>query len=445
MMNKNRICTLAVVALLLGLAPVAKGQNGFNIPFSQYGIGTGELPYSFPAAYRMGGVVYSRASRNMINPFNPASYAAVEPESFVFDIGVNVQSCVLSNNNASLTDADGNVAYLSIAFPVTRWWKMSAGLLPYSTVNYESVNTAYDANLLSDVKTIYAGNGGVAQLYWGNGFNIGKRLSVGFNLDYLYGSITRAITYSFQGNDSTYCVNSRRQKNTYVNNLLIDAGLQYRQPVNEKYTLRFGATCRLPRTMSLTDQALVYTFGNVGVQEYLYDTIFPLPGNSDTYSSTLEQPLAVGVGLALERNELWEVAVDGYYSPFSGIRYDENSDFNIFGNSALRYVENWHLSIGGEWKGDADASSYWGRIGFSAGVYHNHGSLGLEIAGASHVLNETGFGCGISLPMRKGQSVLNLSLGYSHFGAVNLLQRNCFTFGLSVGSCERWFVKKKYN
>ena len=47
--------------------------------------------------------------------------------------------------------------------------------------------------------------------------------------------------------------------------------------------------------------------------------------------------------------------------------------------------------------------------------------------------------------MRKGRSVLNLSLSYSSFGTPDLLQRNMITFGLSIGSCESWFVKRKFN
>lgn len=433
------------LAMLLGLGGSVEAQNGFNIPFSQYGIGSSDLPYSHPNAYRMGGTIFSRASRNTVNPFNPASYAAVETESFVFDIGVNIQSCVLRNDAKSQTDADGNMAYLTIAFPVTKWWKMSAGILPYSTVNYESTQTNYDPLTLGDVKTIYAGSGGVTQFYWGSGFNIGKRLSLGFNLDYLNGSITRAITYDFQGNDSTYCVNSRRQKNTYVNNMLIDLGLQYRQPIGEKYTLRLGATCRLPRDMQLSDEALVYTYIGTSGAEYLFDTIFPLRGTPSNYTSQLSQPLTVGVGLALERNERWEVAVDGYYSPYSGLRYEENPNYSIFGTSALREQTNWRIALGGEWKGDADAGSYWRRIGISAGVYYNSGRLALEVGEQQYSLDEIGGGLGFSLPMRKGRSVLNLALGYSSFGNIDLLRRDCLTVGISIGSCERWFVKRKYN
>lgn len=445
-MKNNKPIVILLLAVVLGSLNVTEAQNGFNIPFSQFGIGSSDLPYNMPSAYRMGGVVYSRASRNAINPFNPASYAMVESESFVFDIGVNIQTSVLRNDVNKQTDADGNVAYLTVAFPLTKWWKTSVGILPYSSVNYESTQTNYDALTLSDVKTIYAGNGGVAQIYWGNGFNIGKRLSLGFNLDYLYGTIVRAITYDFQGNDSTYMVNSRRQKNTYVNNLVFDLGLQYRQPIGEKYTMRLGVTARLPRDMKLQDQSLVYTYFATGASEYLFDTIFPAPGVSDTYESALSQPLSMGVGLAFERNELWEVAIDGYYSPYSGMKYEENTENNIFGASALSYAPNYRIALGGEWKGDMGASSYWKRIGISAGMYYNSGRLALElIDGTQYNLNEVGGGMGFSLPMRKGKSVLTLSLAYSSFGNIDLLRRDVFTVGLSIGSCERWFSKRKYN
>ena len=446
---KNRYIHLIALATLMCLAPAAKTQNGFNIPFSQYGIGLSDMPYNMPSAFSMGGAVFSRSSRNIINPFNPASYAAIENESFVFDIGLNIQSCVLRNDANRLTDADGNLAYFTIAFPITGWWKTSAGLLPYSTVNYESVQTAFDIQTQSDVKTIYAGHGGVSQIYWGNAFNIGQRLSLGFNLNYLYGNITRAITYNFQGNDSTYCINSRRQKNTYVSNLLIDLGLQYLQPLGADYTLHIGATARTPRNMKVNDHALSYTYLTYASTEYLFDTIFPQPGESDTYKSQLLQPLAVGLGLGLERNEKWEIDIDGYYSPYSGLQYKEDPAYNLFGTSALRLTPNWRVALGAEWKGDPAAGSYWGRIGVSAGLYHNHGRLALAPAAGNPdqptIINETGCGLGFRLPMRKGRSVLTLALGYSSIGTAQLLRRDVFTVGLSIGSCERWFVKRKYN
>lgn len=444
MQNKTRQIALWAL-LLLSLAGTAQAQNGFNIPYSQFGLGESCMSTSLPYAYSMGGVVYSRATRNVVNPFNPASYAAVETESFVFDLGMNVQTCTLRQGDNTLRDADGNISHVAIAFPITRWWKTAAGIMPYSDVSYESVYTSTDPFTLSDVKTIYAGNGGATQIFWGNAFNIGKRLSVGFNLDYLYGTITRAITYDFQGSDTTYAIDSRRQKNTYISNLVFDLGLQYRQPLGERHTLNIGLTCRTPRTMQVDEQALVYTYFGNNTSEYLLDTIFPAQGQSDTYQSTLEQPLTLGLGLALERNNRWQIAIDGYYSPFSGIKYTENPSINIFGQSALHYADNYRLALGGEWMGNPDASSYWGRIGVRAGIFCNRGRLALGLGNDEYSLNEIGGGLGLSLPMRKGRSVLGISLGYSSFGRADLLRRDCLTIGISIGSCERWFSKRKYD
>ena len=439
---------LIMISLLV--AGVAEGQNGFNVPFSQFSVGESELPYNMPWVYGMCGVTISRASRNTVNPFNPASYAAVEEESLWFDIGVNIQQSTLRKGDAKLTDAAGDIAYLAIAFPVTKWWKTSAGIMPYSKMNYESVNTSYDPLSGSNVETVYSGGGGVTQVYWGNAFNITKNLSAGFNINYLFGSIERAITYNFVGNDTSYMMDKRSQKNTQVSNLLVDLGVQYRQPLNEQYTLNTGLTCRLPRSMQVTDQSLVYTLVETSTDEYLLDTIFPVRGADDTYLSTLEQPFAFGVGVALERNELWQVAVDVCYAPWSGLKYTENIDYNVFGKSALDYAPNWRVALGGEWMGDKNASSYWKRIGVRAGVYYNKGRLALDMTmnptvGQKTSLDEVGCGLGFALPMRKGRSVLNISMGYSSFGNIDLLRRNCFTVGLSVGSCERWFVKRRYN
>jgi hypothetical protein len=93
-----------------------------------------------------------------------------------------------------------------------------------------------------------------------------------------------------------------------------------------------------------------------------------------------------------------------------------------------------------------NAASYWSRIGISAGLYYHSGRLAIELAdGTAYSLNEVGGGMGITLPMRKGKSALTLSLAYSSFGNISLLRRDIFTMGISIGSCERWFSKRKYN
>ena len=430
--------------LALGLGVAAIAQNSFNVPYSQYGVGDLYQPYNMPMASKMGGVVYSQSGNNYINPFNPASYGAIQSQSFVFDMGVNIEMCNLKGPHASLYDADGNVGYLLIGFPITKWWKTSIGLMPYSNVNYESVQTLTDTTTYGKMKTIYEGVGGVSQLTWGHAFNIGKRLSLGFNVNYLTGNIQRAITYDFKQGDTNYFVNSRRLKDTYIRNFTFDFGIQYYQPLGEKYTLEMGAVFKPQITTKLTDKALIYT---VNGKEQLLDTIFPYVGEDGEYKSELTQPWTIGVGLSLLRNNKWRIAGDFTYATHSGLMYKENISVNLFGSSVLHNVENdnMRMALGFDWLGDRNASKYIHRIGFSAGIHYEKGKLMLNIDQKIHELDEMGVGIGATLPMRKGRSLLNLSFAYRRFGDINPLMRECWTIGIGISSCETWFVKRKYN
>lgn len=440
-MMKNR--KHIVLALLMALGLGASAQNGLNVPYSQYGIGLTNLPYNMPSVAAMGGVTYTRAANNSINPFNPASYAAIEKESFVFDMGFRADMSSQKDNSASLYDADGNLGYIAVGFPITRWWKTAFAILPLSDVSYESVQTATTVG--ADVRTRYEGDGGVSRMMWGHAFNLGKNLSLGFNANYLYGGITRGITYSFTTTDSsTVYMDSRRQKTTLVSNFSFDMGLQYFQPLGHDYELGIGLTAALPRTMMVKDNALAYTFVTYSGNEYMRDTIFPNPGEDAEYSSTLEQPLQLGMGLSFKKNNHWLVAIDGTYAPWSGLKYSDKND--LLGQSSMQYDDNLRFNLGFQLLGDLGATHYVRRITYSAGAHYESGRLRFVLAdGNPYKLDEWGFGLGATLPMRKGRSLLNISASYSSLGTGDLLRHNCFSIGLSVSSSDSWFVKRKYN
>lgn len=440
--------------IILGLIAVAaawsgiQAQNGFNLPYSQFGVGLGELPGNMPMASRMGGVVYTRSGHNYINPFNPASYAAIGMESFVFDMGANIQLTTLSNNDSRVRDADGNVGYLAIGLPVTRWMKVAAGLMPYTSADYSSILPMEGDGYVS-MKNVYDGTGGTNMAFLGSAFNIlgngreGRRLQAGFNVTYLTGRIQRAISYSFQGTDTTHYLNSRRYKETKVGNVLFDLGIQYFEPLGERYTLGVGFNYKPRREMSVRDQALIYTYHSS--DQSLVDTIFPLPGQSARFNSDLSQDHTFGIGLSLERNGHWLVAADATFAGWAGLYYKEGSASSILGEDALRQGPYSRYALGFEKIGMMDATTYWGRISWSAGAHIEQGTMRLNLGGQEHVINEWGFGLGATLPMRKGQSLLTLSVGYSSLGDRDLLRRDAITFGVAVSSCERWFVKRKYN
>ena len=424
-----------------------KAQNGFNVPVSQFSLGSSELPFNLPMVTRMGGVVYTTAGNNFVNPFNPASYGAIEMESFVFDMGVGVQLSTLRDNNEHMFDADGNLGYLLMAMPITKWWKLAAGLMPYSTVDYESVNTLTHPTYPGSVKTVYDGTGSVNEVFLGSAFNVlrGKgmrpNVQVGFNVNYLTGRIERSIAYTFMGNDTTLYINSSRYKKTTVSNLTFDLGLQVRQPLGDKVALTLGAVYKPYRDMQVNDLAMIYThLGNS-----LLDTIFPAAGEDPEFKSRLEHPQTVGIGISLELYRQWRVAFDATFAEWQSMRYTEGQTPSIMGNSTVRYDRSSRYALGLEHIGSMDASSYWGRISWSLGAHLTEGALHLNIGGIDHSLGERGIGAGATLPMRKGKSLLTLSAGYSSFGSRDILQHNTLTFGIAVSSCERWFFKRKFN
>lgn len=446
----GRMLAAGLTAAVLGLAPAtAAAQNAMNQPYSQFGVGVGEQPFNLPMATRMGGAVYSMAGSNYVNPFNPASYGAVEPESFVFDMSANVQLSTLRDRQQSLFDADGNLGYLLVAMPLTRWWKLAGGLMPYSTVDYESVALQSHPTYPGTVKTVYGGTGGVNHVFLGSAFNVlrakGYRpdIQLGFNVNYLTGTIHRYISTTFPGNDSTYFLNSRRYKLTTVRNVTFDLGLQARQSVGHGVELQLGLVYKPYLDMKVRDMAMIYTYHTA--DESLVDTIFPSAGSEPEFDSRLERPQTLGIGLGVVVDKRWHAALDATLSSWQGLRYTEGQQPSVLGDNSVRYGRFSRYALALERIGSMDASSYWGRISWSLGGHLTQGQLRLQLDGAEQRLDAWGLGAGATLPMRKGRSLLTLSIGYASMGSADVLQRDTFTFGIAISSCEHWFFKRKYN
>lgn len=431
-----------VVLFCLLSATCVWAQSSYNMSYSQFGIGESSSPFNMPLANAMGGAIYTCQGNNFINPFNPASYAGVEEESFVFDMALLVQAHEMRTREQSLHDFDGSLAYLTFAFPICKWWKFSLGLMPYSDMSYESVQTN-TFPVEGSVKTVYDGNGGINRVYFGSAFHVGSHLSLGFNVNYLYGSIQRAVTYDFIGSDVSFFVDSRKQKNTRLGAFTFDFGAQYKCQIDERRALGFGLTFQLPQTLSVKDTSWIYTLSE-GSNE-ANAVIFPTSDDS-VYESTMKQPMKIGFGISYEYDNRWLLAVDFTYAQWNGLKYAEGLSKPIFrDDESIDYCGNYRLSIGGGWLGDKGASNYWRRIGVTGGVYYDRGSLGLLLPTGNYKLDEYGVGVGCTFPMRKGRSRLQVSLSYSSFGDINLLRSNYFVVGISFGSCESWFVKRKYN
>lgn len=425
------------VVLLFTLCATAGAQNGFNLPYSQFGLSETHSAYNSPLGSGIGGALYATRGYNTINPYNPASYSAIEMESMVLDIGMSLRRYRQSDAANSISDFDGSLSHLALAFPLTKWWKTAVGLTPHNETEYESTyhGTMDDG---TQVNTIYDGNGSIYRAFWGNGFNITPRLTVGFNLNYLYGDIDRGLKYDILGSDTSHYADSRRVKHTHISSLAFDLGAQYQMPIDEKRSLTWGLTVSLPRKMSTHDTAWVYTLveGSDAANSII---------DSTHYASDATLPLGVGFGVAYEYDQLWRLAADLHYAPWHGMKYEEGLTPSVFPQSNVDYTANYRAALAVSWLGNRNASSYWQRIGISAGVHYDYGRLALLLTSGNERVDEWGAGMNFSFPIRKGRSKIQLSMGYSSMGSKDLLRVECYTFGLTLSSCEQWFVKRKYN
>ena len=443
MNNKKNKGLLFVLLLSITLSIFA--QNGVNSPYSQFGVGELKTFYFHPYTNSMGGLSYTIRKNNMINNNNPASYTAMDSNSFVFDMGLAADFVTLTNNEESLYDADAALTHILLGMPLTKWWRTSIGILPFSEVSYITTKNLYTMgngdSLFS--QSVYDGTGGVTKFYWGHAFKITKNLSVGFNVNYLFGKETRAITFEFP--DSAHMLNSRKLKETHIDNFTFDFGLQYFHELNEKYTLGLGLTySSVPSNLKVKDNSVVYTFVSQGMLDYVRDTIFP----AVEYESTLDMPHIVGVGLSLMRNEKWMVGLDASYSSWNMPKYTENTTNDIFGGwTAFDYTESYRFAFGGEKMGDYLASKYFEKMSFRAGVHLELGKLCVlnQLTGTNETLNDFGIHAGVSLPARKMKSIINLNFQWGFYGVKEILRKNYFQIGLSLSTSDTWFKKRKYD
>ena len=126
-----------VTIILFGLisAVLMMAQNNANSPYTRYGYGQLEDD-CFSRSQAMGGTSIGMRTKNSINTNNPASYSSIDSTSFIFEMGVSGLLSNFRSGNTQNTSFTGNLDYIALQSPITKWMGLSAGLIPYSYVGY---------------------------------------------------------------------------------------------------------------------------------------------------------------------------------------------------------------------------------------------------------------------------------------------------------------------
>jgi len=425
---KGRNYIFGLLLLLITQLAAVQGQIQVNSPYTRYGLGNLVENGMDPRITAMGGLYYGLRANNLINTANPASYSAFDSVSFVFDGGIFGMVTNLQTEKQTDQGDYISLSHLMFGFPVTRWWRTSLGILPFSYVGYD-IYAVEELEGITNVQYVYQGSGGLNQLYWGNAFIIGKKLSVGFNMKYLFGSIVRSRGISFP--------DSIEMKNTYIRGSIRpsdfygEIGFQYKTKLPKDLFIVVGGVFGPQVNINSRANFLATTyFGDINSAQFSYDTIETRYDEKGSFT----MPIRTGVGVTIGKEGKWVAGADFLWQNWENFTYFGNSD---------SLVNRWNIAVGGEYIPNARSiGNYLQKVAYRAGFHYGKTPLNLK---GQHI-DEFGISFGIGLPIKKSKSTVNMSavIGKKGTTQYGLIKENFIRFTVGVNVFENWFFKSKY-
>ena len=408
-----------VTIILLGLisAVMMIAQNNTNSPYTRYGYGHLEDD-CFSRSQAMGGTSIGLRTKNAINSTNPASYSSIDSTSFIFEMGVSGLLSNFRSEGAQNTSFTGNLDYIALQSPITKWMGLSAGLIPYSYVGYnykytDSIQIPFEEKYNVYDKTYY-GKGGISQVYLGLSVDIADHLALGVNGYYMFGNINHYKAVSYNQSELT-TTNTVMLSNLYIRSFNARVGLQYHETIGEKHKFNIGA---------------IYEFrsGMNGRFEQTTTGTDTLKMNS---SELFEMPSLYGGGVTYTYDDRLIIGADFMYQEYSKALYYGKRD---------TLANRMKISLGAEYTHDPRGRKYVDRMSWRLGAKYNssYATVNGRQAGDFSIT------CGLGLPLRTSKTIINVNFEYGNIGGMMAtLKENYFKFGLNFSLNETWFVKAK--
>ncbi len=431
MLKSNNLKFLAIILVLI-VPTIMYGQNSSSTSsvYSRYGFGN-LYGTSFGKGDAMGGIGIGTRDSYQINTANPASYTAIDSLTFLMQFGMDAKFTNSKTTDTENTRNNVNFNHLTFAFPVTHWWAASFGLLPYATKGYEVSTSQGTLGLMSN--SAFSGTGSLTRVFLGNGFKLGKHLSLGVNTWFMFGKI-QDNTYIYFPND----VNAYDYlKNNSLNShgFGVTGGFQYHLETKNKNKFTIGATfeprVNINSTYVIQEERALYR-GSTAYSE-IVDTV----RHVESSNNGLQTPQTFGTGFSFSLKNKITFGADAYYQKWKDVMFlGQTVDYltNSSRYSAgLEYVPNLY-----------SIRSYWARAEYRFGGFYENSYLTLN----GIQLKTYGITFGLGLPLsRVYRSLLNLSCELGHMGTTdnNLIKETYAKFTIHIMLHDRWFYKTKFD
>ncbi len=409
----------AIFAIFLGACLGVSAQNGTMTPYSAYGYGV-LRDHATSGQRSMGGVGYAMSSGRQTNVMNPASYAAIDSLTFLFDMGIDLtslwQSEIHDGSKVSDSNFGGGLDYVTMHFPIWKYIGASVGLLPYSSVGY-----AFGSKIDNGIDS-RQGNGSLNEFYVGLAGRPFKGFSIGANVSYLFGTIINE-TYAMLSSSQSALF----QKQMIVRDYHLDFGVMYGLNLNRTDRLTLGLTYSPGKTL-LGEARQVY-YDTAADTEPQFSDEHKLRGN---YS--LAETWGAGINYNYDRKIM--VEVDYTYQPWSKCKFR-----GFDGDPELqKYADRSKYALGIQYTPDF-RGGYLKRVNYRVGAYWSDDYLKLQ----NNQLREYGVTLGFGFPVPTFKSTVNLGLEWKHRQAHPnpLVKENYLNITIGVNFNEMWFRQSK--
>lgn len=417
-MIKKIVFILAIILANFGFA-----QENTASPYSFYGIGTTKFKGTNDVV-NMGGIsVYADSTH--INVLNPASYSKQILTSF--QIGGTSSFYQLNSSTNAEKAKKTSFDYLILGFPISKKMGLSVGLLPQSSVGYRFVNDKLSS---SNIVTKYIGNGGVNKVYVGSGYKINSKFSVGFEVQYHFGSIN-AESQKFE-NGVQY--GTLEINESTLSGIAFNTGFTYETKLNDKLnfksSLTYSPEAKL-RSINERNVTLVSLNSNGGA--------FPVTAYTEVFVAdtklNIPSKLALGAGVG---NRRWFVGGDLTLSGTS-------NQLNRFDNySNVSYTNGTKIAVGGFFLPKFDSyNNYLAKVTYRGGFKFENTGLVIN----STAIKDRSVTLGLGFPVSGTFSSINIGAEYGARGTTKngLVKEDYFSINIGLLFNDKWFRKTLYN
>ncbi len=416
-----RFNSLLTLLFLFAFQPVF-GQ-GSNSPYTILGLGK-PLPVQNIRTMGMGGVSTSNGSGLYSNFANPALLP--HNKLTIFEAAYLGEYKQLSDPNTVQNAIGANLGYLTMGFPVSNRWTMGVGLRPLSTVNYRVSSIELIPNTPTFVEYEFAGEGGLAQVFFSNGFNIWRGFSLGLELQYNFGSINSDSKSTLDDGQNEYVVGIFERAN--YSKLHWKGGFAYLFNFSEKLLMNIGATYQPKAEFNASSLLSTQrrTLDNIKLQ---VDTLNYVTDQQITY------PSVYSLGVSIENTGRFTAGVDYTMENWSEFTTTD-------GTTPLE--DAYRINVGVEWTPDyTSVNNYLKRITFRLGAHYEQTPWVVE----GIQLEDRSITFGFSLPVVRSFSSISTAIQYGRLSssADNLISEEYFRFNLGLTINDRWFIKRRVN